>query len=132
MDSERKERLLRDLKIRLRDANLETRGMADDVWSRLEETGLEGILAMLESVPRRSREYRQISEALVLLHPYREAWKIIGDYRKEILDAAGEEQEELLRCVLETVASHSRIRPQELTRHVYAFWPVPEQAASAY
>lgn len=131
MDSERKERLLRDLKVRLRDAKLYTREITDETWAELESAGLEGMLRRLETLPRMTREYRQMSEALVLLHPYREAWKIVWDYRKEILDAETEEQEELLRCVLETVSASSRIRPQEIAQHIYVFWPVREQAAAS-
>lgn len=131
MDNVRKERLLKELADRYGEAQEWTRRLTAEQWDALEDDGLEGILQKLEKISRMSPEYRRLEEAIVLLHPHRIAWDIIGSYYTEILEADREEQDELLERVLGVLSSTSRMGIRELNRHIYAFWPVPEAAYAA-
>lgn len=125
MDTIRKERLLGELENRLRDARARTETLTDGQWEQMEDAGLEGMLQAMDVLSVMSPEYRQMREAMVLLHPYREAWKLIVPYRDEIMEADTSEQDTLLLNVLDRIVDGSRISSDRLRTHIYAFWPVP-------
>lgn len=131
MDEARKQRLLRNLKSRFRDAKLETSDVPPEKWDDMKQTGLEKLVEASDKLSRLSPERRIMEAAIMLLYPHREAWRTINGYRKEIMEAGAEEQAELLEQVLGVLADNTRMEPKDLIAHIYAFWPVPEQAGAA-
>lgn len=128
MDIIRKERMLRDLASRYRDARARTDDIPEESWEIMKSAGLEAMLIQMSKLSTMSREYRQMQEAVVLLYPHLEAWKRIGPYRAEILEADEEEQDELRAAAICTIAAETRISESEAEKNAYAFWPVPINA----
>lgn len=123
MDRVRVQHMLQDIETYCREAQEAARNVTQDTWDRWEKGGLAGLMDERSRLSAVSPEYRQVSAALVILHPYMDAWKITAPYRGDILDSPADERLRLLETVLSSFSRCTRISVADMRKHAYAFWP---------